>query len=175
MPSFNVEALRSWQAARDQHFKTHYTSPIPEEHLESFSGLEYFEPAPSLVMQGLFTPAGGKVEINSSTGGSTAYHLAGHLELALGDRISRLVVLRGEEDGMYIPFRDRTCGSGSYGGGRYVSIEVDEYSTAVVDFNRAVNPFCAYDEEFSCPLPPPDNWLPIAIRGGEKDYRPVSR
>jgi uncharacterized protein (DUF1684 family) len=175
MTSFSIEALRSWRAARDHRFKTHYTSPIPEEHLDSFAGLDYFEPAPSLVMEGSFTPAGGKVEIKSSTGGNTAYHLAGHLELALDDGICRLIVPRGEEGEIYIPFRDRTSGSSSYGGGRYVFVDVDEHFTAVVDFNRAVDPFCAYDEEFSCPLPPPDNWLPTAIRGGEEDYRPVSR
>jgi len=51
-------------------------------------------------------------------------------------------------------------------------VTVTEPGQALVDFNRAINPYCAYDEEFSCPLPPAENWLSFPIPAGEMDYRP---
>ncbi len=167
---YDTTALLAWRAERDEHFKNHYASPIPEEHLPTFEGLRYFEPNPALAMRGTFTSAQGTVDITSSTGGVMGYQLAGHVALTLDDESVRLVVLQGEEDDLFIPFRDATSGVGSYGGGRYAPAVTNDGGDATVDFNRAINPFCAYDEEFSCPLPPPQNWLSVAVTAGEMHY-----
>ena len=167
---YDVEALLEWRVERDEHLRSHYTSPIPEEHLPSFAGLRYFEPDPAMMTRGRFTAADGKIDITSSTGGVMGYELAGHVTLTLGDESVRLAVLRGEEDDVFIPFRDATSGVESYGGGRYVPAVIDDTGEATVDFNRTINPFCAYDEEFSCPLPPHGNWLTHRVAAGEQAY-----
>ncbi len=168
--SFDSDALLRWRDERDELFRAHYTSPIPEKHAAIFTGLKYFDPDPGFVLRGPFTPADGKIDIASSTGALTAYAVAGYADLTFGDQTVLMVVLHGEEGEFFIPFGDETSPGESYGGGRYVPVVVSDTSEAIVDFNRAVNPYCAYDEEFSCPLPPAGNWLPVAVRAGEKDY-----
>ena len=77
----------------------------------------------------------------------------------------------------FLPFRDATSGNETYGAGRYLDnhrpglqrLNAEEFE---VDFNYSYNPYCAYSSYFSCPLPPRENWLKVAIRAGEKDYRP---
>lgn len=170
----DINALTEWRAGRDEFSRHHYASPIPEEHLPSFDGLEYFDPDPAFVHTGDFSTAEGRIEIASSTGGSSHYPVAGYVELHFGSVPSRLVVLHAEGDDLFIPFRDTTCGTGSYGGGRYAPVVINGAGEATVDFNRAVNPYRVYDEEFSCPLPPPENWLQIPITAGEMMYDPAT-
>jgi uncharacterized protein (DUF1684 family) len=162
--------LLAWRAQRDQEFRTHYASPIPEDH--QFNGLRYFDPDSDWVLAGRFTPAEGRVEIGSSAGGTSGYDLAGYLDLPIGADTHRLIVLHGEEGELFVSFRDATAGDSTYGGGRYVSVALTDAGQAIVDFNRAFNPYCAYDEEFSCPLPPSENRLPFQIPAGEKAYSP---
>jgi hypothetical protein len=166
----DTAGLLAWRADRDEEYRSHYASPIPEDH--EFTALRYFDPNPHWVLAGTFTPAEGRIEIGSSTGGTSEYGSAGYVDLPAGDETHRLIVLHGEEDELFIPFRDATAGDSTYGGGRYVSVTVTEPGRVLVDFNRAINPYCAYDEEFSCPLPPAENWLSFPIPAGEMDYRP---
>ena len=72
--------------------------------------------------------------------------------------------------GFFLPFRDATSGSETYGAGRYLDIDPDEDGTVTIDFNMAYNPFCVYSEAYSCPLPPTENWLDVPITAGEKDF-----
>jgi hypothetical protein len=74
-------------------------------------------------------------------------------------------------DHLFIPFADETCGEESYENGRYIDLTIHEISTGnfILDFNKAYNPYCAYiSNKFSCPVPPKENHLPIAIKAGEK-------
>lgn len=169
---FDINALSQWRLGRDEFCRSHFASPIPEEHLPSFRGLRYFDPNPGFVLTGGFSTAEGTIEIASSTGGSTGYSVAGYVDLRFGSDSLRLLVLHADEDDLFIPFRDTTCGTGSYSGGRYAPVVINGAGEATVDFNRAVNPYCVYDEEFSCPLPPPENWLEFPITAGEMMYTP---
>ena len=69
---------------------------------------------------------------------------------------------------LFIPFRDTTSGSETYGAGRYLDLEPEDDGTYVLDFNIAYNPWCAYAPQYSCPLPPRENWLTFPIEAGEK-------
>ena len=73
---------------------------------------------------------------------------------------------------LFIPFTDLTSGRETYGGGRYIDLYISDIinNTYVIDFNKAYNPYCAYNNSFSCPLPPKENLLQVAIRAGEKSY-----
>ena len=88
----------------------------------------------------------------------------------------RLKAFRREDpdvirDFLLIPFKDSTNGTETYGGGRYIEIELPVSSEVVLDFNRSINPWCAYDPQYACPIPPRENHLQLAIRAGEKVYR----
>ena len=69
-----------------------------------------------------------------------------------------------------MPFRDATNGIETYAGGRYIELPLPLPALPVLDFNRAMNPLCAYDPSYACPIPPADNRLSIPIRAGEKRY-----
>jgi hypothetical protein len=76
------------------------------------------------------------------------------------------------ENYLFLPFTDLTNGEESYGGGRYLDLEISKLknNSILIDFNKAYNPYCAYASGYNCPVPPRENNLPIAIRAGEKVY-----
>jgi hypothetical protein len=71
---------------------------------------------------------------------------------------------------LFIPFRDATSGSETYGAGRFLDLEEPEGEDFILDFNRAYNPLCNYSPAYNCPIPPRENHLPVAVRAGEKTY-----
>lgn len=74
---------------------------------------------------------------------------------------------------LFLPFTDHTSGEKSYGGGRYIDLELDDVKNnqVIVDFNKAYNPYCAYTSGYNCPIPPRENNLPVAIKAGEKNFK----
>ena len=71
----------------------------------------------------------------------------------------------------FIPFRDHTNGSETYGGGRYLDIALDSIKEKIIiDFNKAYNPYCAYKDGYACPIPPIANHLDFAVAAGEMIY-----
>lgn len=76
------------------------------------------------------------------------------------------------KDHLFIPFTDATTYTETYGGGRYLDLSVPDISdnTLIIDFNKCYNPYCAYAEGYNCPVPPPENRLPIPIKAGEKMF-----
>ncbi len=164
------DEIPKWRVERDAFFGSHYASPLPDEVMETFAGLAYFGVDQTLVFEVALEDAGAGLEIASSTGGSSCYPVAGEVTVPFPEGAKTLIALRGEEDEIFIPFRDATSGAGSYGGGRYAPLELQQNGLFVVDFNRSINPYCAYDEDFSCPLPPAQNWIERSIEAGEKAY-----
>jgi len=74
------------------------------------------------------------------------------------------------EDYLFVPFTDETNGSESYGGGRYLDVEMPEGDRMIINFNKAYNPYCAYNAKYSCPIPPAENHLDIEVKAGVKAY-----
>ena len=81
-----------------------------------------------------------------------------------------LVLYTTGHDGYFLPFRDSTSGKTTYGAGRYIDLEPNPDGSVTIDFNMAYNPYCAYNDSYSCPLPPVENWLQIPIEAGELDW-----
>lgn len=166
-----ASALALLRHERDEFFGSHYATPIPDEDLENFSGLSYFDPNPAMTFDGHFEPLDGlMVSIESTAGTSSGYHKLGTLEVdVLGSRY-RFTVLDDGDGNPFIPFGDATNGRSTYGGGRYVPVTLGDGGSGTIDFDLAHNPFCVYDEEFVCPLPPPENRIAGPIEAGEKMY-----
>jgi uncharacterized protein (DUF1684 family) len=177
------DALTRFRRERDELFRSHPQSPIEPEERAAFSGLRYFAPEPRFRVQARLEPGDGS-ELVVETGGEDGairYRRAGRLAFDLDGVECRLTVLSLVQyaGGLFLPFRDRTSGRETYGGGRYLFdtakdtdglvLEVTPGSLdVVIDFNYAYNASCAYSARWACPLAPPENRLDIEVRAGER-------
>jgi uncharacterized protein len=180
------DALTRFRAGRDDLFRTHPQSPIEPDERATFRGLRYFDADPSYRVEARLEPGDGS-ELVIDTGGedgAVRYRRIGKLAFALGGVECRLTVLSLVQyaGGLFVPFRDRTSGRETYGGGRYLFdtakdtdglvLEVTPGSAnVVIDFNYAYNASCAYSPRWACPLAPPENHLPVEVRAGEMNYK----
>jgi uncharacterized protein (DUF1684 family) len=169
------EQAAAWtldRAAKDAHFAGS-ESPLTPDQRVAFRGLRYFPPSPRWVVTAELDRAArpDTVYFPTSKGGFDAYLRAGTLHFALAGRRQTLSLYRSPEDGhWFLPFTDATSGRSTYGAGRYLDPEVLEGQPVTLDFNRAYNPYCAYNADWSCPLAPPENRLPMGIEAGEKIF-----
>jgi uncharacterized protein (DUF1684 family) len=115
--------------------------------------------------------------METNTGDRRHYRRWGRLSFEVDGRPAALTIYSDPYDEDYfLPFRDATNGDETYGAGRYLDnhrpgVERTGENTFIIDFNYAYNPYCAYSERYSCPLPPRENWLDVPIRAGEKKYK----
>jgi uncharacterized protein (DUF1684 family) len=163
--------LSAYRANKDEYLRTDHHSPIPREYREGFGGLPYFDWDPDLVFTVPVGPGDGSpTTIATSDGTERVYHHAGVVRLPIGDREVSLTLYNTGHPGFFLPFRDTTSGDETYGSGRYLDIEPNEDGTVTIDFNLAYSPFCAYNDRYSCALPPVGNWLTVPIEAGEKTW-----
>jgi uncharacterized protein (DUF1684 family) len=155
---------------KDQFFKHAPQSPIPEEDRHAFQGLSYFGPDEGFsftVDLELVEPT--DVQISTTTGDERLYKRVATATFPVDGEETTVALYSSGHDGLFLPFRDTTSGSETYGAGRYIDVTPDEDGTALIDFNYAYAPFCAYSDRYSCALPPQENWLSVAIRAGERN------
>jgi hypothetical protein len=170
--SFYLDAIEAQRAEKDRFFRSSPYSPI-EDRL-NFSGLNYYPPDPnyrfSLPLQPVEEPE--PLIFQTSTGDEQTYYRIGTVEFEVEGQPGRLAVYRSpHHDELFLPFRDATSGTETYGAGRYLEPEEQANGELLVDFNLAYNPFCAYSDSYSCPIPPFENHLKIAIHAGEKAFK----
>jgi uncharacterized protein (DUF1684 family) len=168
------DAWERWRAVRDELFRSHPQSPLPDR--ASFGGLPYFDYDPALRVLADVEPVE-RVRREIATSGEEPYSFTrfarARFELD-GERELDLYWLDGYGGGIFLSFADATSGRETYGACRYLLDtvkgadlgEVD--GRLVLDFNFAYNPSCAYDPRWVCPLAPPGNRLAVAVRGGER-------
>ena len=163
--------LVAFRRAKDTFFKHDPRSPIPDR--ADFQGLRYFEPNEDLVFRlPVLAGDGSEVVMATSDGQTRRYVRSGRVEFHVGGEAASLTLLSSPgHPGYFVPFRDATSGHETYGAGRYLDLEAYEEGMIELDFNLAYNPYCAYSDAYSCPLPPPENWLKVRIEAGERDYR----
>lgn len=156
--------------AKDDAFRTDPGSRIPPGERRSFRGLSYYPPDPRFRFEvDLVAERPQRLDIQRSGGDVVTYVRLGHFPLQLPDGLVKLALY--ESDGhAFLPFRDKTSGKDTYGAGRYLDPPQGHDGRYEVDFNQAYNPFCAYNESYSCPFPPPENWLQVPVPAGEKTY-----
>ena len=171
-----ARAHELWRATRDELFGTHPDSPLLPEDRERFTGLPVAGYDPALrfevVLDRGVEPH--RLEVPTGTDGVVAFERIGVLHLpTLGDLDAWWLSSYG--GGLFVPLKDATSGTETYGGGRYVLDTVKgadlggdvRAGELVIDLNFAYNPSCAYDPAWACPLAPPGNTLAAPVRGGE--------
>jgi uncharacterized protein (DUF1684 family) len=139
-----------------------------------FAGLDYWPADPAWRVQARFVPhpPGTTIAIANIIGGVEQVPNPGALEFERAGRTWRIEALDEGEGTLFLVFADRTNGHGSYGAGRFIDApKPDARGRVEIDFNQAYNPPCAFTPFATCPLPPPENRLDLAVEAGEKAYR----
>lgn len=176
-PAPKQDTILEERSAKDQGFRSDKDSPLPEQDRRRFRGLSYYPVNPGLRFSAKLYryPAPKQVRLGTNTGEIRRGLRYGYFELPVEGQTCRLQVYRLDEEysgaaSLFIPFRDATSGRETYAAGRYIDLRENTTGMYDLDFNRAYNPYCAYNSEFSCPVPPEENTLKVAIRAGEKNY-----
>ena len=176
-------ALGHWRAVRERLYREHPQSPVPIEARAGFAALHFdhdprlrfelpLEPAPPPA------PGAFALELPNSGADTLSFSRVGTVTLPLPEGPRRLSAfwMAGYAGGLFIPFRDATNGTETYGAGRYLVDAAKNadlggdpaQGTLFLDFNFAFQPSCAFDPRWACPLAPPENRLDVAIRAGER-------
>jgi len=117
-----------------------------------------------------------KISLGNSDGGIENYYFFGKIIFLLGEKSYTLSVFQDPNKGsLFCPFTDKGKGKTVYAGGRYVDLEFYEENTYILNFNKAVNPYCAYDPKWICALPPKENHLALNIEAGEKEFKELKK
>jgi len=138
-----------------------------------FTGIEYWPADIDWAVTGKFVPhpPGKTLPIVDITGTTSDALNPGVVEFTRGGKAYRLEAMGEPGQGLFLVLADRTSGHGSYPAGRFMDTPApDAQGNVVLDFNRAYNPPCAFTPFATCPLPPPENRLDLAIPAGEKNY-----
>jgi uncharacterized protein (DUF1684 family) len=167
----NVAGLTFWVLDRGDRMGVRVRDPDSAARRE-FLGLTCFPYDPGWRLSARFESYAEPttLRVPDVTGGVQELRVVGDVVFEHRGRTFRLQAVEepGEED-LFVIFRDRTAGDATYGAGRYLYVERPTSGEAVVmDFNRAYTPPCGFTPYATCPLPPRSNWLPIAIRAGER-------
>ena len=171
------EKLKAFREKRDRFFKEDSQSPLKESDRKKFKGLIYYPIDLNYAMIGIIEryptePKPIYVNLPTSKGREKKYVKYGRFRFRREGKEYSLHIYRPLGGGeLFLPFKDKTSGTETYSDGRYLYIEPLPGGKVLIDFNRAYNPFCQYHEKYTCPLPPKENWLEIAIQVGEKRFR----
>ena len=157
-----------WCERRNDLYAHHEQSPVVDR--STFAGLSFFPYDPAWRFEAAVQPAPEqRLVVQSDTGEDFTLDRVGVIEVRGGALDVHWIDVYG--GGVFLPVRDATSGTVTYGGGRYVLDTVkgaDLGGSLIVDFNFAYSPSCAFDPRWSCPLAPPGNRLAVAIEAGEK-------
>ncbi|MBN7811221.1 DUF1684 domain-containing protein [Algoriphagus sp. H41] len=170
--------IKQFQKKLNHSYADPSTSPLPPEKVNGFDGLPFFPVDERYRVTAKFLKLPEKALYTFQTSDNrlrdyeryavATFTLHGQeYQLTLYKSTAK-VITPGYENSLFLPFTDQSNGKDTYGGGRYMDVEIPEGDTIVLDFNRAYNPYCAYSDRYSCPIPPRENDLPLAIEAGVK-------
>jgi len=164
-----MSELTEFRAEKDEFFQEHPQSPLTPEQKRSFKGLEYFPENESLRLEveveRLFDQS--PMQMQTSTGDVQIYVRHSRFKFQADGQEYELTIYQNE-GGYFLPFVDSLAGMETYPAGRYLEPDELHGNRFLVDFNLAYNPYCAYNEMWSCPITPAENRLKVPIRAGEK-------
>ncbi|MEE8338169.1 MAG: DUF1684 domain-containing protein [Dehalococcoidia bacterium] len=167
-----MSALSEFRAAKDDFFRSDHQSPLQPRQQAEFEGLSYYDEDAALSLGIAPAPFDEQavIEMQTSTGEVASYLRWARISFEVAGEAAELTVFKDVQSGsLFLPFQDANAGGETYGAGRYLDIEQHD-GRLHVDFNYAYNPYCAYNEQWSCPIPPAENRLTVAIRAGERSF-----
>jgi len=171
------EKLKAFRVKKDQFFREDPNAPLKEIDRKKFKGLVYYTIDLKYAMIGTIEryptePKPTYVNLPTNKGREKKYVKYGRFQFKWDGKQYALQIYRPLGGGeLFLPFKDKTSEKETYAEGRYLYIEPMPGGKVLIDFNRAYNPFCQYNERYTCPFAPRENWLDIPIAAGEKRYR----
>lgn len=178
-----TEAQKSekFQKSLNKEFANKKTSPLVLDALKKFKGLDFYPINERFIIEAelVRTPNEEPFEMPTTTNRKPIYKKFGEIHFTFNGKKQQLDVFQDmnlitkEEykSHLFLPFTDLTSGVATYGGGRYIDMEIPEGDSLLLNFNLAYNPYCAYNPKYSCPIPPESNFLNVEIHAGVKDYK----
>jgi hypothetical protein len=178
--TMSQETAQEFQDNLNKEFATRAESPLTEEDFKVFKALEFYPIDEKFIVEAKFvrTPSEKVFKMKTSTSRLPEYKKYGELLFQINGKDFKLNLYQnlelskkeGYEDYLFLPFSDLTCGKESYIGGRYIDMRIPKTKTVTIDFNKAYNPYCAYNHKYSCPIVPLENDLAIEILAGVKKF-----
>ncbi len=172
--------IKAWQDTLNMEFSDSATSPLLPEDLAVFEELEFYSIDKDFLVEAEFirTPTETPFFMQTTTDRQPVYVKYGMAKFTIRGEECELNIYQNVEltkkaefaDYLFIPFMDATSGVTSYYGGRYIDLKIPESDKIVIDFNKAYNPYCAYNDRYSCPIPPTENRLTVDINAGVKSF-----
>ena len=176
------DKVQQFQYKLNTQYASAEASPLTKEDLKTFKSLTFFDIDATYSIEASFklTPNTPVFAMPTTTDRLPLYRKYGIATFTLNGENLALSIYEHQnsmtsfdnESQLFLPFNDTTNGTTSYGGGRYIDLEIPKKgsNTIIIDFNKSYNPYCAYNYKYSCPIPPRENNLPIAILAGVKAY-----
>ncbi|MCF8370592.1 MAG: DUF1684 domain-containing protein [Bacteroidales bacterium] len=175
-----IDEIQNHQKELNEQYADSSHSPLSEKDLKSFTGLGFFPIDPKYRVDAEFvrTPNEQPFGMKTTTDRLPMYMKYGIAKFDIGGKNFQLSIFQnldlvkqeGYEDYLFLPFTDLTSGVESYGGGRYIDLRLPDSDHIIIDFNKAYNPYCAYNHRYSCPVPPVENDMNIEIKAGVKAW-----
>ncbi|WP_045687486.1 DUF1684 domain-containing protein [Hymenobacter sp. AT01-02] len=169
----HAQQVVAFQQELNAEYRDSTRTPLLVAERSTFTGLPFYPINYAACVEAKFEPdsLGAPFQMQTSTVRQPLYRKYGVLLFTLEGKPQHLAVYQSLDlqqnpeyrDYLFVPFTDRTNGHGSYGGGRYIDLRRGQIhqGRVVLDFNRAYNPYCAYGGNYSCPVPPAENHLPL--------------
>jgi uncharacterized protein (DUF1684 family) len=161
--------LAEFRKMKDDFFAHDGQSPLTPSQKKNFKGLNYFLPNPDLDLEVTVEefPEKQAIEMQTTTGDIQVYERYGKFSFTVDGQPAELTIYHSKT-GYFLPFVDSLARKETYPAGRYLEPEELRNNRFRVDFNMAYNPYCAYNDYWSCPLTPFENHLKVPINAGEK-------
>lgn len=174
-------SIKDFQYNLNTEFADKEESPLTEKDFKNFKALDFFPIDSTYKITAKFKLNENPTlfEMPTTTDRLPIYKTYGTATFSLNGKEVTLHIYQNQElikkpeytSHLFIPYTDLTNSNGSYGGGRYIDLKIPEGNIIVIDFNTSYNPYCAYNHKYSCPIPPHENDLPIAIKAGVKAFK----
>lgn len=171
-----IEENKAWRATQNLEFADSVTSPLTAEDRALFDSLPFFPIAEKFAVKTYLelTPDSKPFKMRTSTDRVADYRQYAIARFNIDDNTFELPVYQNlrlaqmpqYKNALFVPFTDLTNDIETYPGGRYLDVQKPEGDSLIIDFNKAYNPYCAYNDRYSCPIPPTDNHLEIRIEAG---------
>ncbi len=178
-PSYQDE-IKAHQKQLNKEFKDKEETPLTKPDRRKFKKLDFYPIDSNYCVKARFIKAENEkpFEMKTTTDRKPVYERYGTLIFTINSKPCTLQVYQSHKlremekykDHLFLPFKDLSCAKESYGGGRFLDLQIPTDSTLIVDFNLAYNPYCAYNHKYSCPIVPSENSLNVEILAGVKAF-----
>ena len=179
--SIAIKDITTFQKELNLQYASQEESPLTEEDFKTFKSLEFFpiDTNYRVTAKLKYFKDSKPFNMNTTTDRIAVYKVFATATFEINDREYVLEIYQNQqlllsveyEDYLFLPFTDETNGESSYGGGRFIDLKVTDKETIIIDFNKSYNPYCAYSDRYSCPIPPKVNHLNVKIPVGVKAYK----